>query len=95
MCLRSAPSLGRGEAAARSYSLLPMASVWWWGVGWLPPTGVCARCRGYRPPLEAGTKRPVASPPLHNSPPGAGSNRTCGPRRPCRGGIRGGGGVRG
>ena len=42
----------------------------WW-CGYLP-TGVCARCRGYRPPLGAGTKRPVASPPLHNSPPGAG-----------------------
>ena len=38
---------------------------------WYPPTGVCARCRGYRPLLGAGTKRPVASPPLHNSPPGA------------------------
>ena len=42
---------------------------WWCGY---PPTGVCARCRGCRPPLGAGTKRPVASPPLHNSPPGAG-----------------------
>ena len=42
----------------------------WW-CGYLP-TGVCARCRGYRPPLGAGTKRPVASPPLHNSPPGTG-----------------------
>ena len=42
----------------------------WW-CGYLP-TVVCARCRGYRPPLGAGTKRPVASPPLHNSPPGAG-----------------------
>ena len=42
----------------------------WW-CGYLP-TGVCARCRGYRPPLGAGTKRPVASSPLHNSPPGAG-----------------------
>ena len=36
-----------------------------------PPTGVCARCRGHRPPLGAGMKRPVASPPVHNSPPGA------------------------
>ena len=41
---------------------------WWSGY---PPTGVCARCHGYRPPLGAGTKRPVASSPLHNSPPGA------------------------
>ena len=42
---------------------------WWCGY---PPTGVCARCRGYRPPSGAGTKRAVALSPLHNSPPGAG-----------------------
>ena len=41
------------------------------GGGVEPPTGVCARCRWHRPPLGAGMKRPVASPPLHNSPPGA------------------------
>ena len=33
------------------------------GGGGDPPMGACARCRGYRPPLGAGTKRPVASPP--------------------------------
>ena len=91
-----------------------------------PPMGVCAWCRGYRPPLGAGTKRPVPSPSRHNSPPGAikpvapagvgegargsavpirtpggphclyiateggaGSNHTCGPRRPRRKGVRG------
>ena len=48
-----------------------VAVVLWWVVVWYPPTGVCARCRGHRPLLGAGMKRPVASPPLHNSPPGA------------------------
>ena len=48
-----------------------MSVVRWWVVVWYPPAGVCARCRGHRPPLGSGMKRPVASPPLHNSPPGA------------------------
>ena len=41
------------------------------GGGGDPPMGVYARCRGYRPPLGAGTKCPVASPPRHESAPGA------------------------
>ena len=56
----------------RCPGLLPLPCARGAVVVWYPPTGVCARCRGYRPPLGAGTKRPVASPPLHNSPPGAG-----------------------
>ena len=62
----------RGGALPGAIPFLPWpwcCGGWW--CGYLP-TGVCARCRGYRPPLGAGTKRPVASPPLHNSPPGAG-----------------------
>ena len=55
---------------AISFLPWPWCCGGWW-CGYLP-TGVCARCRGYGPPLGAGTKRPVASPPLHNSPPGAG-----------------------
>ena len=61
-----------GRPLPGAISFLPWlwcCSGWW--CGYLP-TGVCARCRGYRPPLGAGTKRPVASLPLHNSPPGAG-----------------------
>ena len=61
---------GRPLPAAIPFLPWPWCCGGWW-CGYLPP-GVCARCRGYRPPLGAGTKRPVASPPLHNSPPGAG-----------------------
>ena len=61
---------GRPLPGAIPFLPWPWCCRGWW-CGYLP-TGVCARCRGYRPPLGAGTKRPVASPPLHNSPPGAG-----------------------
>ena len=61
---------GRPLPGAIPFLPWPWCCGGWW-CGYLP-TGVCARCRGYRPPLGAGTKRPVASPPLHNSPPGAG-----------------------
>ena len=60
---------GRPMPGAITSPLCPL--VRWWVVVWYPPTSVCARCRGHRPPLGAGMKRPVASPPLHNSPPGA------------------------
>ena len=61
---------GRPLPGAIPFLPWPWCCGGWW-CGYLP-TGVCARCRGYRPPLRAGTKRPVASPPMHNSPPGAG-----------------------
>ena len=61
---------GRPLPGANPFLPWPWCCGGWW-CGYLP-TGVCARCRGYRPPLRAGRKRPVASPPLHNSPPGAG-----------------------
>ena len=61
---------GRPLPGAIPFLPWPWCCGGWW-CGYLP-TGVCARCRGYRPLLGAGTKRPVASPPLHNSPPGAG-----------------------
>ena len=61
---------GRPLPGAIPFLPWPWCCGGWW-CGYLP-TGVFARCRGYRPPLGAGTKRPVASPPLHNSPPGAG-----------------------
>ena len=61
---------GRPLPGAIPFLPWPWCCGGWWS-GYLP-TGVCARCRGYRPPLGAGTKRPVTSPPLHNSPPGAG-----------------------
>ena len=60
-CLRPA---GSAMPGAITSPLCPVAV-------WYPPTGDCARCRGHRPQLGAGLKRPVASPPLHNSPPGA------------------------
>ena len=42
------------------------------GGGVVPPqTSVFARCHGHRSPSGAGMKRLVASPPLHNRPPGA------------------------
>ena len=61
---------GRPLPGAIPFLPWPWCCGGWWS-GYLP-TGVSARCRGYRPPLGAGTKCPVASPPLHNSPPGAG-----------------------
>ena len=60
---------GRPLPGAITSFLWPWCCGGWWSGN--PPTGVCARYRGYRPPFGAGTKRPVASPPLHNSPPGA------------------------
>ena len=71
MSLAVGTFLRPGEADARGYYLSLVPVVRWWVVVWYPPTGVCARCRRHRPPLGAGMKRPVASPPLHNSPPGA------------------------
>ena len=61
---------GRPLPGAIPFLPWPLCCGGWW-CGYLP-TGVCARSRGYRPPSVAGTKCPVASPPLHNSPPGAG-----------------------
>ena len=61
---------GRPLPGAIPFLPWPLCCGGWWS-GY-PPTGVCARCRGYRPPLGACTKRPVASSPLHNSPPGVG-----------------------
>ena len=75
---------GRSLPGAITSFLWPWCYGGWWS-GY-PPTGVCARCRGYRPPLGAGTKRPVASPPLHNSPTGAS-------RRLAPAGVGGGGGA--
>ena len=54
------------------------------GGGVVPPNWRLCQCRGHRPPLGAGMKRPVASPPLHNSPPGA-------DRPLARAGVGGGG----
>ena len=64
-------SFGLGEADARGYYLSLVSVVRWWVAVRYPPTGDCASCRGHRPQMGAGMKRPVASPPLHNSPPGA------------------------
>ena len=63
-------ALGRLLPGAIPFLPWPWCCGGWW-CAYLP-TGVFARCRGYRPLFGAGTKRLVASPPLHNSPPGAG-----------------------
>ena len=60
---------GRPLPGAIPFLSWPWCCGGWW-CGYLP-TGVRARCRGYGPPLGAGTKRAVASSPLRNSPPGA------------------------
>ena len=70
MSLAVGTFLRPGGGRCRGYYLSLVPVVRWWVVVWYPATGVCARCRGHRPPLGAGMKRPVASPPLHNSPPG-------------------------
>ena len=66
----SAPSPGLQEAFARCSPLPSVSPVCGRG-GADPPMCVCARCRGYRPRLGAGTKRPVTSSSKQNSPPGA------------------------